>query len=90
MIFQLRERYGREYFYPIDKKASKFVDAFPGSSGKRKCLTRAQLEILDKISDVNIEDKIVRKKYQTKKKKIENEDQKNGKTKSSRDKNNSS
>lgn len=40
---------GNKYFYPLDSIATQFVEAFPSSSGKRKCLTLEQYELLKKI-----------------------------------------
>lgn len=49
MEFFSKFNYGRELFYPIGKLSTKFIDAFPGSSGKRKCLTIHQKEILEEL-----------------------------------------
>ena len=49
MIFRHRTVYGREFFYPVDKLAAKFVCAFPGSRGMRKCLTKDQYDMLLEI-----------------------------------------
>jgi hypothetical protein len=49
MIFSPRTNYGKNFFYPCDNKAKIFLNAFPTSSGKRKCLTPIQLKILKKI-----------------------------------------
>lgn len=46
MIFRQRTIYGKDFFYPISIDALRFVDAFPGSSGKRKCLTMTQFQLL--------------------------------------------
>ncbi len=47
MIFSNKTLYGREFFYPIDKNAILLVESFPSSSGKRKCLTLAQFQLLN-------------------------------------------
>lgn len=46
MNFSHKQHYGRDFFYPTDCKAQRFVDAFPTSSGKRKSLTLDQMHIL--------------------------------------------
>lgn len=49
MQFYRKVNYGRELFYPIGKLSEKFINAFPGSSGKRKCLTIYQKELLEEL-----------------------------------------
>lgn len=49
MIFCHKNKYGKDFFYPIDEKAESFVNAFPTSGGKRKCLTVEQITLLQTI-----------------------------------------
>jgi len=49
MKFEHAKQYGRDCFYPIGKNAKSFIEAFPHSSGRRKCLTLEQMRILKKI-----------------------------------------
>lgn len=49
MNFCHKTHYGKDFFYPTDTNAMRFVDAFPHSSGKRKSLTLDQLQILKEI-----------------------------------------
>lgn len=49
MRFAHSTLYGRDCFYPVGKKAKEFIESFPHSSGKRKCLTLDQMRILQKI-----------------------------------------
>jgi len=49
MKFEHAKSFGRDCFYPIGKNAKKFIEAFPHSAGKRKCLTLKQMKILKKI-----------------------------------------
>lgn len=49
MNFSHKQHYGRDFFYPTDFSAKKFVDAFPTSSGKRKSLTLDQMQILQDL-----------------------------------------
>ena len=49
MNFLHQVHYGRDCFYPLDKKAEKFLKAFPHSSGKRKSLTLEQVSMLNEL-----------------------------------------
>ncbi len=49
MNFCQKHHYGKDFFYPSDSNAKKFVEAFPHSSGKRKSLTRDQMHILKDV-----------------------------------------
>lgn len=49
MKFSSRHTYGKEYFYPSNKKAESFLTIFPHSSGKRKCLTKNQIDELKEL-----------------------------------------
>lgn len=51
MIFCHKHHYGKDLFYPTSENAIKFVSAFPGSSGKRKSLTKNQMQIM---KDLNV------------------------------------
>ncbi len=46
MNFSHKQHYGKDFFYPTDPNAIKFVEAFPTSSGKRKSLTLNQMHLL--------------------------------------------
>ncbi len=49
MKFEYAKICGRDCFYPIGRDAKSFLEAFPHSSGKRKCLTLDQMKLLRKI-----------------------------------------
>ncbi len=46
MNFSHKQHYGKDFFYPNDFNAKRFVEAFPTSSGKRKSLTLTQMHLL--------------------------------------------
>lgn len=49
MNFCHKQHYGKDFFYPDNFNAKKFVDAFPHSSGKRKSLTLHQIKIMKEM-----------------------------------------
>lgn len=49
MEFHHKHQYGKDFFYPLSIKAKKFLNAFPHSSGKRKCLTLDQMNLMKEI-----------------------------------------
>lgn len=49
MQFSKQIVYGRECYYPVNAIAKKFIQAFPNSAGKRKCLTQDQYKLLKKL-----------------------------------------
>jgi hypothetical protein len=49
MILIQKHHYGKDFFYPGDKESLIFLNAFPTSSGQRKCLTKIQLDILKQL-----------------------------------------
>ncbi len=49
MHFCHKHIYGKDLYYPANGEAKMFVEAFPGSSGKRKSLTLGQLQTMKKI-----------------------------------------
>lgn len=49
MNFSHKQHYGRDFFYPENQQAKKFVEAFPHSTGKRKSLTLDQMQVMKEI-----------------------------------------
>ena len=59
MHFFHKQHYGKDFFYPESSIAKKFVEAFPGSSGKRKSLTLNQMHIMKELGiDFEIKEKL--------------------------------